>query len=401
MKIDSGSHPLLYRIGTNIAKKNPGLFDFGIKLITLPDSIVGKTKFALSDKEIGGSINSVNLEVTVLCNLRCEMCWWWGKNGVGFKLAESKDPMITKQMTKEEVFKVIDELAATYKPSIYISGGDPFVRDDTIDIIEHIASKGLSVITNDNGTLLKDEWLERLSKIKKLTINFSIDGPREVHDKIRGKGNYDKTTNAIKKLLEYRGKTMFPAIKTNTTFSPFIRGHIDELIKELQDNVGVDATRLQHLWFTDKKHAEAHKRVLHEALGTNEGANVDSHIISVPDIDYLNALADEIIKVGHTRYNKPVYIHPRMSKEEIIRYYTDLSYVRANRCMIAWNSIFIRANGDVMFCPDEWMVDFKLGNIREHTISELWNNEKAKLFRRELWKHKLFPACARCCAING
>ena len=165
--------------------------------------------------------------------------------------------------------------------------------------------------------------------------------------------------------------------------------------------MGVDATRLQHLWFTDKKHAEAHKRVLHDTLGTNEGANVDSHIISIPDIDYLNALADEIIKVEHTRYKKPVYIHPRMSKEEIIKYYTDLSYVRAKRCTVAWDSIFIRANGDVMFCPDEWMVDFKLGNIREHTISELWNNEKARLFRRELWKHKLFPACARCCAING
>jgi len=38
-----------------------------------------------------------------------------------------------------------------------------------------------------------------------------------------------------------------------------------------------------------------------------------------------------------------------MSKEEIIRYYADLSYVRANRRTIAWNSIFIRANGDVMF----------------------------------------------------
>jgi len=53
-----------------------------------------------------------------------------------------------------------------------------------------------------------------------------------------------------------------------------------------------------------------------------------------------------------------------MSKEEIIRYYTDLSYVMAKRRMAALDSIFIRANGDVMFCPDEWVVDFKLGNIR-------------------------------------
>mgnify|MGYP001626444487 CR=1 FL=1 len=401
MKIDSGSHPMLYKIGVGLAKKDPRLFDIGVKAITLPEAIPGKIKFALGNKELGGRINSVNLELTVLCNLRCEMCWWWGKNGIGFKLVENKDPMITRQMSKEEVFKVIDELAATHRPSFYISGGEPFEREDTVEIIEYIASKGLSVITNDNGTLIKDEWLQRLAKIKKLTINFSIDGPKDVHDKIRGNGNYDKTTSTIKKLIEYRGNSMFPAIKTNTTFSPFILGRIDEMIRELQDNVGVDATRLQHLWFTDKEHAEAHKRVLHEVLGTNEGANVDSHIIPTPSKKYVETLADEIIKIEHTKYKKPVYIHPRMGKEEMVRYYTDLNYTRAPRCTVAWNSIFIRANGDVMFCPDEWMVDFKLGNIREHSIEELWNNEKAKLFRRELWKHKLYPACARCCSING
>ncbi|MGC8572372.1 MAG: radical SAM protein [Candidatus Micrarchaeia archaeon] len=401
MKVDSGSHPLLYKIGVNLAKKDPKLFDFGLKALTFPEAIIGKAKFAFSNKEIGDRINSVNFELTVLCNLRCEMCWWWGQNGIGFKLVENKDSMITKQMSKEEVFKIVDELAVKHRPSFYLSGGEPFVREDTIDIIEYIANKGLSIITNDNGTLLKDEWLKRLAKIKKLTINFSIDGPRDVHDKIRGKGNYDKTTNNIKKLLEYRGDSIFPAIKTNTTFSPFILGRIDEMIRELQDNIGVDATRLQHLWFTDKEHAEAHKKVLHDSLGTNEGANVDSHIISLPERNYVEALADEILKIEHTKYKKPVYIHPRMNKADIIRYYFDLNYVRAPRCMIAWNSIFIRANGDVMFCPDEWMVDFKLGNIREHSIDELWNNEKAKQFRKELWNHKLYPGCARCCSING
>ncbi len=401
MKVDSGSHPTLYKIGVNLAKRDQRLFDLGLKIVTIPENIVGKAKFALSDKEHGDKINSVNLELSILCNLRCQMCWWWGENGIGFKLVKDKDSMITQQLKKEEVFKIIDELAATHKPSFYISGGEPFIRDDMLEVIEYIASKGLSVITNDNGTLLKDKQLEKLARIKKLTINFSIDGTREVHDKIRGKGMYDKTTSTIKKLIEYRGHSMFPAIKTNTTFSPFILGHIDELIRELQDNVGVDATRLQHLWFTDKGHAEAHKKVLHEALGTNEGANVDSHIISWPSLEYINSLADEIIKIEHTKYSKPVYIHPRMSKNNIMKYYTDLNYARVDRCMVAWNNIFIRANGDVMFCPDEWMTDFKLGNIREHSVNKLWNNDKAKLFRRELWKHKLYPGCARCCAING
>lgn len=401
MKINSGSHPTLYRIGNRLAKRDPRLFDLGLKAITMPERLAGKAKFAFSDKELSGKIQNVNLELSIICNLRCQMCWWWGENGVGFKLVQSNDSIVTKQLAKEEVFKIVDELAATHRPSFYISGGEPFIRGDTLDIIEYIASKGLSVVTNDNGTLLNDTQLERLARIKKLTINFSIDGPMDVHDKIRGKGTYEKTTSTIKKLIEYRGHSMFPAIKTNTTFSPFILGRIDELIRELQNGVGVDATRLQHLWFTDKEHAEAHKKVLHIALGTNEGTNVDSHVISWPSLDYVKSLADEIIKIEHSKYSKPVYIHPRMSKEDIARYYTDLSYVRADRCVIAWNNIFIRANGNVMFCPDEWMTDFKLGNVREHSISELWNNDKARLFRRELWKRKLYPGCARCCVING
>jgi radical SAM protein with 4Fe4S-binding SPASM domain len=90
-----------------------------------------------------------------------------------------------------------------------------------------------------------------------------------------------------------------------------------------------------------------------------------------------------------------------MTKEEIFRYYTDLSYVRTDRCTIAWNSIIVKANGDVMFCPDEWMTNYKLGNVRSSTIKGMWTGEKAAKFREELYKRGYFPACARCCALNG
>ncbi|MGC8496057.1 MAG: hypothetical protein ACP5MX_02520 [Candidatus Micrarchaeia archaeon] len=52
MKIDSGSHPMLYKIGVSLAKKDPRLFDIGVKAITLPEAVPGKIKFALSNKEL-------------------------------------------------------------------------------------------------------------------------------------------------------------------------------------------------------------------------------------------------------------------------------------------------------------------------------------------------------------
>ena len=214
---------------------------------------------------------------------------------------------------------------ALQKTSFYISGGEPFVRADAIEIIEYISNKGLSVNITDNGTLLSEDRLKRIARIKNLSINFSIDGPKDVHDEIRGQGAFEKTTSTIRRLLELRGNTIYPTIKTNTTFSPFILGHMDELIRFLQEDIGVDAVRMTHAWFTDKEHAEEHKRDLKQAFGTIE-RGVDSHVMPPYDPEYANKLAKEIKCVEHTKYRKPVFIHPRLTAEQIVNYYTDLSF---------------------------------------------------------------------------
>lgn len=400
LKLDSGLHPNLYKIGMRLQKVSPRLWDYGTSMLTLPERLSSGYKFRFGDRQEGRKIDVVNLELSVICNLRCTMCWWWGSNGIAFKLVRERDPLVTQELSTQEIFDLVDQLAGKHRPSFYLSGGEPFIRKDTVDIIEYITGKGMSVITNNNGTMLSDDKLERLSRIRNLTINFSIDGPRDVHDNIRGKGMFDKTTETIRKLLDYRGENALPGIKTNTTFSPWIAGRLDELIRYLQDDVGVDGTRLQHLWFTDKNHAEAHKKVLKMIFGSNEGEGVDSHIISTFDAGYVQKLSKEIMDIEKKKYRKPVFIHPRLTQEQIVKYYSDLSFTKRDRCFVAWNYLMVKANGDAMFCPDEWMTDFKLGNVRNKKVDELWGSDAARKFREELYKRKLFPACARCCAIN-
>ena len=380
-------------------KANPKLWNYGVNALTKSSEASSNLKLRFGDKGNAGPIGTVNLELSILCNLRCNFCWWWGEKGIAFDLVKNKDSLVSQELTTQQIFNVVDQVSKD-RPSFYLSGGEPFIRRDTVDIIEYITGKGMSVITNNNGTLLTEEKLERLAKIKNLTINFSIDGPKDVHDGVRGNGMFEKTTSTIKRLLELRGDSLYPAIKTNTTFHPGIQGRLDELIRYLQDEVGVDATRMQHLWFTDKAHAEQHKHMLRNLFGTNE-LGVDSHIITRPDPSYVSQLAEEISKIEHTKYRKPVFIHPLMTSQQISSYYSDLSFTNKGRCLIAWNTILVKANGDVMFCPDEWMNDFRLGNVKSQSVEKMWHGEKARKFREELYKHKLFPACARCCVING
>ncbi len=394
MKLDSGSHPHLYKLGMKMHQVHPKFWEYGMKGLGAIGSVQGRMK-----RNKLGSIGTIDMELSVVCNLRCSFCWWWGENGIAFKLFKERDPLVTQELTTQEIFDIVDQVAK-HKPSIYLSGGEPFIRKDTVDIIEYMSKKGLAVLTNNNGTVLSDEKLQRLARIKNLTINFSIDGTREVHDKIRGKGMFDKTTSTVKKLIEYRGKGLLPAVKTNTTFSPWLLGHMDELIRYLQDEINVDAVRMQHLWFTDKEHAEQHKAVLKDMLGEHAEEGVDGHIITRPEADYAEKLHTEIASVENTKYRKPVFIHPKMGLEEMKKYYGDLNYTRKKSCNVAWDHIVIKADGDVMFCPDSW-IQYKIGSTRTESIDTIWHGEKAQKFRTALDKVGLFPACARCCAING
>lgn len=339
----------------------------------------------------------VMLEGTVVCNLRCPFCWWWGDKGIGFELVKGRNPLVTNELTIEQLKDVIDQTVG-WKPSYYISGGEPFLKRNIIELIEYIDSRGLKIRMTSNGTLLDDHTIERLSKLRNLVINFSVDGPEDVHDSIRGNGMFSKTRHTIERLVELRGDRHYPFITTNTVFSPWIMGRIDELATTL-GGTGIDLMSFQHLWFTNDVNAGKHMEFLKENFGVDDHG-VKAHIMSPPDPAYVDRLIAETEMLTHKQYKKTVIMRPYMTPEEIRNYYLNANYFNPINCKVAWNSILVKANGDVMFCPDEWMTEYKIGNVRDRPISDMWLGNEANAFREVLGKHGAFPACARCCMIN-
>ncbi|VVB77023.1 Coenzyme PQQ synthesis protein E [uncultured archaeon] len=395
MKLDSVSHKNLYRMGTSVRAVSPFLWDAGLVAMTLPKRAGLGLKFAIGERRSAGRIMRVNLEVTTRCNLRCGMCWWWGKNAECLTDRARTDPR--NELGTKEIFAVIDRLA-NYKPSIYLSGGEPFIRKDMADIIEYISGKGMPVILTSNGTLMDERTLKRLSEIENLAINFSVDGPREVHDAIRGDGVFDKVTRSMKRLIELR-QGAYPVVNSNTTFSPGLLGHTDELARYLADEIRVDSVRLQHTWFASAATARLREETFEKIFGVRDDGAM-SHVMPKFQNGYVSKLADEIALVERTSYGRPVFVNPRMSREQIARYYQEPSFSKADRCVVAWNTLVIRANGDVMLCPDGWTREFSLGNVRSSSIGAMWNGEAAGRFREAICAKKKLPACAKCCALN-
>jgi MoaA/NifB/PqqE/SkfB family radical SAM enzyme len=103
-----------------------------------------------------------------------------------------------------------------------LSGGEPFLREDLVDICKLIYKHNRPKIINipTNG-LLTDKIIESVKELTKfckksqLIVNLSIDGIAEQHDELRGvKGNYAKALKTYKALKEIKAKNLTVGIHT-------------------------------------------------------------------------------------------------------------------------------------------------------------------------------------------
>ena len=348
-----------------------------------------------------GFPSSITILPTLKCNLRCGMCWWWGDRGIAFKYTEEKNPIIYNELTYEEIVNIL-QYAKSWHSGVMFIGGEIFVRKDMMDILELTKKMNIKVGIVTNGTRLSDENCELLGKLDNLEITISIDGPQKIHDKIRGSGNYARSLRSIESIANAREKNHMPKISTNTTVTPDLLGNLHTLISELQKINGLDLIRIQHLWFTNHTKAEAHKLEIKREFGIDDDPGVEAHIIDgfVFTKEQVNQLNLEIKSVEQERYKVPFRFYPPLIEQKLNSYYFDLDFSLQGSCDVAFTEMLVQPDGTVKFCPDDWIADYKLGNLRDSSLADIWYGEPAKKFREVLLRKRLFPACNRCCHIN-
>jgi heme b synthase len=115
-------------------------------------------------------------ESTVACNLACVHC-----------RANAQTTPDPDELTTEEVFDLIDQLAGFGQPIFIVSGGEPLMRPDIFDIADYGTQRGLRVAVSPNGTLITPDAVQKLKQAGVKRISVSIDGSTaERHDAIRG-----------------------------------------------------------------------------------------------------------------------------------------------------------------------------------------------------------------------
>jgi len=334
----------------------------------------------------------VSFKLTHLCNLRCEMCGQWGPVGNASRLNADT---LRQQMALPELQAILDQ-AVSWRPGmIYLWGGEPFLHPDLLDLVAYIRRKGLYCLVTTNGTRLV-ETADELVSHGLHTLRVSLDGPPEIHDRIRGRpGTFAQAVEgigAVRKAKESRGAA-WPLVEIFCTISPSNYGCLEALVDQLEP-VGVDAITFGHMMHVPQHVGERHQRLFRQLFDV-EALAWRGFAQDVTGMD-ANALMETVGRLQRRPAPFPINFEPPLrSLEDIPTYYQDPSLLFPEKhCRGPWLWAEIHPNGDLSFC-DEYP-DYIVGNVLQDGFAQVWNGPKARYFRKQVLACNRFPICTPC-----
>ncbi|MFW6054604.1 MAG: heme b synthase [Thermodesulfobacteriota bacterium] len=130
-------------------------------------------------------------EVTRACNLACRHC-----------RAEACPEPFPGELSTREALELIDTFPEVGNPIIIFTGGEPLLRADVFDLVEHARSKGLKCVMAPNGTLVTPEIVRKMKTSGLERVSISLDGPdAKSHDRFRGvPGAFERSLQGIEYL---------------------------------------------------------------------------------------------------------------------------------------------------------------------------------------------------------
>ncbi len=132
----------------------------------------------------------LSVEVTTHCNSSCSHCFVRARGPHRSSLA----PNLVRTMLREGH-------EAGYR-HLHVTGGEPLLWDGLLGIFDYAFALGYkTAFLNTNGTLLTPEISRRLARHKGLHLSVSLQGARRHHDRMRGKGSYDRALKGIENAL--------------------------------------------------------------------------------------------------------------------------------------------------------------------------------------------------------
>jgi heme d1 biosynthesis radical SAM protein NirJ len=286
------------------------------------------------------------------CNLTCKHCY-----------SISADIDFKGELTTTEVYAVMDDLKNFGVPALILSGGEPLLRPDILDIAQRARAMGFYVGLSSNGTLITRDNIGDIAAVGFDYVGISIDGMRDTHDRFRRKqGAFDASLAGIR-LCRERGIK----VGLRFTMTEDNAAELPDMLRLMQQE-GVNKFYLSHLNYAGRGNRNRDSDVQLEitrramdllfetALAHARNGNDMEFVTGNNDAD--GAYLLEWVKLNHA--SAAAHIAER------------LRLWGGNSSGV--NVANIDNLGDVH--PDTFWWHYSLGNVRDRPFSEIWTDTR-------------------------
>ena len=319
------------------------------------------------------------------CNLACKYCYYLEKTKL-YPTAQRhlmSDEML-EQFTREYIeAQTMNQVLFTWH------GGEPLLR--SIDFYrkalslqqKYAGSRRIDNVIQTNGTLLTDEWCEFFAQNHWL-VGISIDGPQPYHDHYRltaaGKPSWKKVMQGIKLLkkhgVEWNAMAVVNAYNAN---------HPLEFYRFFKEN---GCQFLQFTPIVERQTRHEDGRTLASLADKNEIPLSEASVTPEQWGYFLSAIFDEWVRKDVGKIFVEIF-------DCTLANWMGVSPGICAYSKECGHAGVMEHNGDVYSCDHFVFPEYKLGNIRDHSLIDMLYGEQQQEFSR--LKHSSLPRqCKEC-----
>ncbi len=334
--------------------------------------------------------------VSSMCNLSCRYCYYLEK--ANLYRNEDKAGRFTMSENLLERF-IRDYIESQTMPQVLFSwhGGEALMRPlsfyKRVVELQKRYARGVQIDNSiqTNGTLLTDEWCEFFRENGWL-VGVSIDGPQEFHDEYRrnkmGQPSFRKVMQGIN-LLNKHG-VEWNALAVVNDFNADYPLDFYNFFKE------IDCRYIQFTPIVERLYPHKDGRHLASPMDNGKVPLADFSVSPEQWGEFLVTLFDEWVKEDVGKYFIQLF-------DATLANWVGQQPGVCTMARTCGHAGVMEYNGDVYSCDHFVFPEYKLGNIRTHTLVEMMYGERQQQFGMD--KYAKLPAQCKNCeflfACNG
>jgi MoaA/NifB/PqqE/SkfB family radical SAM enzyme len=340
-----------------------------------PDALSRRYFEEIAEEREGRAVRDpvcLYLEVTNRCNLPCTTCP---------RTYEELEP--EKDMPWDMFTTIVDQFASVKRVVLH-GVGEPMMVKELPRMVAYLKARGIYVLFNTNGTLLKVRKSRELIEAGLDELRVSLDAAEAgAYAKIRGRDMFDAIVRNLKGFLALKREMGVEHPRVSLWLTG-LKETIEQLpaFVEVAHEIGVKEVHLQRLvYFPEGQGMARPSSSLFESIDAAERVHIDR----------AKTLAHEL----------GVFFDASGAAEPEESLTRDVNGKPWSMCRRPWSLMYFTAHGRALPCciapfSMHGYDSFTLGDAKKQTLPEIWNGAAYRKFREELLSDKPSSACANC-----